>query len=166
MLIEHLLPEGSIEGRIDVKVPYRVKGKSRPRFDPRSSRAYMPKAYTLQIQDLQWILRSALFTPEAKGFFSTEASYAVEIKLVRKRRKPKSNKEALIFDSVLPPGAFAGGKPDWDNAAGTMSDAGNGILYGDDDQIVLGLVYRVYGDEDGAVVTVLKLKQHTKPKGV
>ena len=146
---------------MDFKVPYRVKGKARPRFDPWSLRAYMPKAYSLQVQDIQWMLRSKMF--EHGNFLSQEHQYAIEIKLIRKRRKPKSKKEALTFDEIIPPGSFAHGKPDWDNAAGTMSDAGNGMIYGDDDQIVMGLVYRIYGEEEGADVLVLKLKNPTSP---
>jgi Holliday junction resolvase RusA-like endonuclease len=162
VLLERLLPGDSIVARLELKVPYRVKGKARPRFDPRSCRAYMPKSYCLQVQDIQWLLRSAIF--QAGDFFSVESQYAVEIRLVRKRRKPKSKKEAAIFDTVIPLGSFATGKPDWDNAAGTMADAGNGITYGDDDQIVLGLVYRVFGEEDGASVLLVKLKSNTKPQ--
>ena len=162
MILQHLIAKENIADTLVLSVPYRVKGKARPRFDPRSNRAYMPKAYCMQINDIQWLLRQAMFSK--LDFYSVDANYAVEIKLMRRRRKPKSKKEAFIFDSLVPLGSFAPGKPDWDNAAGTMADAGNGILYGDDDQIVLGLVYRTYGDIDGAEVTVMRLKDKTFPK--
>ena len=156
MLIEGLIPRESIAEELEFEVEYRLKGKARPRFETRSGRAYMPTSYSNQVQDIQWLLRSLLFDhPE---FNTAGAIYAIEICLLRMRRRPKSKKEALVIDQTMPYGSFAPGKPDWDNAAGTLSDAGNKLLYPDDDRIVFGLVYRLLANRDAAIIKVIKLK--------
>lgn len=155
MLLEAILGD-RVEDKISVTLEYRLQGKARPRFNMNTGVVYMPTRYATQVQDLQWSFRECLFRkPE---FRSSAALYAIEVCLIRKRRKPKNKKEAATFDALIPLGSLASGKPDWDNAAGTLSDAGNGILYDDDDQIVMGFVMRIYGAYDGAVITFFKLK--------
>lgn len=156
MFVGRLLGTDQFEDVLTVEIENRLKGKARPRFDPRSQRVYMPQDYTTHVHDLQWIFRDCLF--RKPGFFSATAPYVIEVALYRKRAKPKNKKHARTIDAEIPYGSLASGKPDWDNAAGTVSDAGNGILYRDDAQIVLAVVYRVFAAFNGARLDIYKLK--------
>lgn len=156
MYVEKLIGVLHIEDTLVVELEHRLKGKARPRFDPRSQRVYMPQDYTTHVHDLQWIFRDCLF--RKPNFFSATAPFAIEVCLYRKRAKPKNKKHALTIDTEMPYGSLAPGKPDWDNAAGTVSDAGNGILYRDDAQIVLAVVHRIYAAFNGARMEIFKLK--------
>lgn len=155
MFVEYVLGVVGIEDTVVVELENRLKGKARPRFDPRSQRVYMPQDYTTHVHDLQWIFRDCLF--RKPGFFSATAAYAIEVCLYRKRAKPKNKKHALVIDQETPYGSLTPGKPDWDNAAGTVSDAGNGILYRDDAQIVFAMVSRVLAAFNGARIEIFKL---------
>lgn len=157
MYIEKLVGAAHIADSLTVELENRLKGKARPRFDPRSQRVYMPQDYTTHVHDLQWIFRDRLF--RKPNFFSATAPYAIEVCLYRKRAKPKNKKHALTIDTETPYGSLAPGKPDWDNAAGTVSDAGNGILYRDDAQIVLALVSRVFAAFNGARMEIFRLHE-------
>lgn len=162
MLVEHQIFPEYIEDTLRVELEHRLKGKARPRFDPRSQRVYMPQDYTTHVHDLQWIFRDRLF--QRPNFFSATAAYAIEVCLYRKRAKPKNKKHALIIDVDTPYGSLATGKPDWDNAAGTVSDAGNGILYKDDAQIVYAGVLRVLAAFNGARIEIFKLKGEVRKR--
>lgn len=155
MFVEKIL-WGHIEDRLQVELEHRLKGKARPRFDPRSQRVYMPQDYTVHVHDLQWIFRDRLF--QKPNFFSATAPYAIEVCLYRRRAKPKNKKHASTIDLETPMGSLTPGKPDWDNAAGTVSDAGNGLTYKDDAQIVFAVVSRVLAAFNGARIEIFKLR--------
>jgi Holliday junction resolvase RusA-like endonuclease len=160
ILLSKILPPEAIEVRLELELEVRLKGKARPRFNKDTGIVYMPGDYTRHVADLQWGLRAAML--KQPRIFSATAKYAMEVKLLRKRRKPKNKKEALTIDTDLPMGSMIGGKPDWDNAAGTIADAGNKIIYDDDTQVVMALVYRVLSDHDGAEITIIKLAEGSK----
>jgi Holliday junction resolvase RusA-like endonuclease len=164
MLLEKLLQPEWVDETFRINLSFILKGKARPRFDPRSGHVYMPEDYMTHVESLQWMLRSLIFN--RLSLFSANKAYAVEIAMKRKRRKPKSKKDAVELERNNPYGWFAQGKPDWDNAAGTLCDACNKIIYGDDAQVVMGLAYRVYASEPGAQILIVKLKDYVDIKGV
>lgn len=161
MFVDHVLGVAAITDKLVVELENRLKGKARPRFDPRSQRVYMPQDYTTHVHDLQWIFRDRLF--QKPNFFSATDPFAIEVCLFRKRAKPKNKAHAQVIDLETPYGSLAPGKPDWDNAAGTVSDAGNGILYKDDAQVVFALVSRVFAAFNGAKIEIFKLKAGLVP---
>lgn len=138
-----------------VDVPFRVKGKARPRFNMKSGCAYMPQDYTLNIQDLQWRLRIAAMSN--LGFMSPSAQYRVLLVGFRKRRQAKTARQIALRDQECPLGQFATGKPDVDNLLGTVMDAATAILYADDLQVVDARVARVWSEQFGAVLEIDKL---------
>lgn len=161
MFLEYLLGVLNVTDTLTVELENRLKGKARPRFDPRSQRVYMPQDYTTHVHDLQWIFRDRLF--RKPNFFSATAPFAIEVCLLRKRAKPKNKAHAQVIDLETPYGSLVPGKPDWDNAAGTVSDAGNGILYKDDSQVVFAVVSRVFAAFNGARIDIFKLKEGLVP---
>lgn len=115
---------------------------------------YMKKNYTLNKEMVQWNLRQAIMG--RPGFFSPDAMFVVHLILYRRRRQ----KPTRAMRCLWPFGGFAKGKPDVDNAVGTLMDAANKVLYGDDDQVVSCLIERRWAKEDGAFVRVLKLDDY------
>jgi len=154
-LIPQEFPSVEVVDTITVSISFAVAGKSRPRFDGRSGRAYMPAKYICNIENMRWLLRAAMF--EKPAFLSATARYILVVHLRKKRRKKRSKSDDL--NQECPLGDLAKGKPDWDNAGGTISDAASKILYDDDAQVVCGLVYRTWSEEDGAEIKIYKLKE-------
>lgn len=115
----------------------------------------MPQDYTLNIQDLQWKLRTALMG--SPGFMSATAMYRVTLVGFRKRRKATTPRQQAKLDQECPLGGLATGKPDVDNMLGTVMDAATSILYADDVQVVDARVARLWSDQFGAILQIEKL---------
>lgn len=162
--IDAIFKADVVDMTMEFALEFGLQGKARPRMDMVHGRVYMPGKYKVHVADLQWIIRQELFGKSQ--FFSTTARYVIEVQLLRKRRKPKNKKEAAIIDEILPMGSLVDGKPDWDNAAGTLSDAGEGLFYNNDSQVVFGVISRVYGAINGAAIKVVKLKPQGKENAI
>lgn len=146
--------------RLEIRFEFSIKGKARPRFDGRSGRAYMPSDYTANKDMIIWVLREALFA--RPGWFSSDHLFVQQSVMYRKRRKPRSKKDGALMDLETPYGWYAPGSsnsPDIDNFIGTIMDAGNGILYRDDSQIVSSLEERRWAKDFGAFYRLIKIER-------
>jgi len=110
------------EGTIDV-IP---TGKGRPRGLP-SGRFLTPKKTRAAEEEIQYLLRQ-LRPPRLQGPLS--------MRICCHFKKPKSAPVSRKYPTV---------KPDIDNIVKLILDAGNGILYDDDKQIVKLSVGKIYG---------------------
>jgi len=111
--------------------------KGRPRFT-RGGRAYTPE-------------RTRKFTNELIAMMQWQVGEplegALKVEIVFYMRRPKSVKRK--YPTV---------KPDLDNLEKALYDAGNGILWNDDSQIVTHTVSKYYADSGSIYMKVTKLK--------
>ncbi|MGM0584244.1 MAG: RusA family crossover junction endodeoxyribonuclease [Pseudomonadota bacterium] len=130
-------------------VPGKPMGKQRPRFTRRSGRSYTPDE-TLTAEN--WVKHCAL---EAK-VTPLDGPLAVDITAVSAIPKSWSKKKrqdaiALGYDTR---------KPDADNIGKLVTDALNGIAYGDDAQVAILTVTKAHdAGEPRVVVSVTQLKE-------
>lgn len=147
-----------------IRFELRVRGKSRPKFDGRSGRCYMPKAYVNNKEVIRWVLRQAVsFRAGKDPFLSAQHGYVQNIVSLRKRRNPKSKKEVPELEASRPYGGWCFGSSlsaDLDNFIGTIMDAAQGVLYVNDNQVVKSSEERVWSDVWGADYTIQKVELH------
>ena len=93
----------------ELLIPLRPKGKARPRFDPRSGRAYHDKAYRDWLDSAAEIVALTLRKPMMDGPL-----------IVRTAMSPAGIEVAILESS---PVEWSGRRPDVDNAAGAVLDA-------------------------------------------
>lgn len=128
---------------IEFSIPGPPQGKARPKVTRNKysgkSLTYTPDK-TVSYEELTRIR----FLAAARGFkFSDDDQIAVQITawypIPKSKSKSKKAKAAMQAGEIKPKK-----KPDWDNIGKIVCDALNGIAYGDDSQIVLGQVAKVY----------------------
>ena len=120
--------------------------KARPKFDGRGRRprTYMPAGYRSCASSYRQQMRSAW----RRDPFGTHRPLRVEVERVVKRPKRRP--------SWCPPAVWTSGRGiycpisggDTDNTAGTVMDAGNGVIWRDDAQIVVLLSSKRYAAAD------------------
>lgn len=112
-------------------ITMRVKpiGKGRARTT-RSGHVYTPEATRSAEAEIRWLLQQAK-APMFTG--------AVALMVRAFFRRPKSAPRTRRHPTV---------KPDLSNVLKLIEDAGNGILYADDAQVVSVTVQKLYGDEE------------------
>ncbi len=125
-------------------IPGVARGKQRPRAT-RTGRVYTPKQTVNQEAYIKMLAATAMrglapFVGPLEATFSI--SVAIPKSFTRQQRK-------LIDEGNLYPTS----KPDIDNVVKLLCDAMNGIVYGDDKQIVDLYVSKIY--EDSASTTVM-----------
>lgn len=148
-----------VEDSLNLIINFNVKGKARPRFDGRSGHAFMPSSYVNNKDQIQWLLREVLF--ERPEFFSAASPFKILTLQLRPIPKGRSKRDREQIRSERPPGSYARGNrrvADLDNMVGTLMDAGVGILWADDDQVVSSTEDRIWADFPGAVWCIQKLK--------
>lgn len=126
-----------------------LHGKGRPRFDPRSGRAYTPEAtreYEGEIQ-AAWLL--------AHG---ERLDGPVAVYITAHQTIPKSANKAFR-EAVAAGKAWPMRKPDTDNICKIVLDALNGYAYADDTQVVRLHAEKMYTvcDESYLSVTVMEV---------
>jgi Holliday junction resolvase RusA-like endonuclease len=125
-------------------IPGVARGKQRPRAT-RTGRVYTPKQTVNQEAYIKMLAATAMrglapFVGPLEATFSI--SVAIPKSFTRQQRK-------LIDEGNLYPTS----KPDIDNVVKLLCDAMNGVVYGDDKQIVDLYVSKIY--EDSASTTVM-----------
>ena len=128
-----------------VWIPGEPKGKARPRFDRRSGRAYTPAATENAEAHARQCMMLQAGQPLLEGPLEVTMLATVGIPASWSKRKQQ---EARI--GILRPT----GKPDLDNSCKLACDAGNGILWRDDSQIVSLIISKAYGDRPGVRLDV------------
>lgn len=104
-------------------------GKGRPRFT-KQGHAYTPaKTVAKEAEIKYWLIHEG--APKFEG--------PVCVKIDAFFQKPKSAPKSRVFHMT---------KPDLSNVAKTVEDAGNGILWDDDKQIVSMTLTKQYGDPE------------------
>ena len=119
-------------------VPGRVAGKGRPRFDPRSGRAYTDKK-TKSAEEIVKFYAAAAMGSEKP--FTGPLTVAIEIHY----NTPKSWTKAARADAWHVTGSAF---PDLDNVVKTVLDSCNGVVFEDDAQICTIFAGRRYKDKD------------------
>jgi len=146
--------------RFSVEFEFTISGKSRPKFDGRTGRVYMPTAYMRNKDDIKWFMRKTMFEAGKHEFLSVKHFYMHRTIGYRKLRKPTSKADAERLKVERPVGGWASGcagAPDTDNLIGTLMDSCQGIVYPNDSSVVLTLVERVWSDRWGAFFESVKL---------
>lgn len=135
---------------IRFSVPGKPLGKGRPRFSRASGRVFTPAA-TMNYEG-----KIALFAREAMGDrapFEAGTPLSVTVKAVFDVPVSWSKRRRLS--------ALAGGlhtsKPDGDNLAKCIGDAGNGVVWHDDSSIARLLIVKCYGPVAELVVEVERM---------
>jgi Holliday junction resolvase RusA-like endonuclease len=120
-----------------------LPGKGRPRFDRRTGRAYTPTQTRVAEADLAYGLRQSWHGPPLEGAVVVTAviSVAMPASWSAKRKAAALGEPAVC-------------KPDIDNVIKLIADAGNGLVWADDKQIVTLSVHRSYADAPGLLLTV------------
>lgn len=144
--------------QVKLVLEFNLKGKERPRFSANTGTCYMTSSYELNKQTVTLVIRYAL--ANAPRFLDPGSMYTVDCTLYRKRRKPLSKSDAEDLDRECPYGGVCPGKPDVDNALGTVMDAANSVIYEDDSQVVDSHVVRRWAKNTGAVIVFKKLGKY------
>jgi len=118
--------------RLEIIIPTEAVPKARARVVVKDGRArgYTPAKTAEYEEYLSWLFKSECPAPFEKGV-------PLRVELVCYLKKPKRCKNE-----------YPVGRPDWDNLAKTL-DAGNGILWHDDSQIVTALVRKLWAEHRG-----------------
>lgn len=125
--------------------------KGRPRITARGgfARAYTPEKTRRFESIIADQARAAVGPAEPYlGAVELEAHFSLPIP----KSWPKRDKLAAMEGRLLPQG-----KPDLDNYLKALADGMNGIVYGDDCQIVSARMTKRYGDDPGIAVSVRAL---------
>lgn len=147
--------------RFSVEFSFSIQGKSRPKFDGRTGRAYMPVSYVVNKEDIEWVLREALMYNGKHDFLSSRHLYMERVIAYRKLRKPTSKADAKRLKEQRPIYGHARGSTgaaDTDNLIGTLMDSCQGVVYPNDSAVVLSLVERVWTEHWGAFYEAVKVK--------
>jgi Holliday junction resolvase RusA-like endonuclease len=115
---------------IELKVSGKPSTKGRPRFDPRTRRAYSPPSNIVSENDIRAVWREA-GEPRIEGKVPIEIQIIVDV--VRPQGHFRKNGN-LSLEGVRNP-IPCNKKPDLDNALKTVMDALNSRAYQDDVQI-------------------------------
>jgi len=141
-----------------VVIPGPARGKQRPR-STRTGRVYTP-AQTVNQEAYIKMLAATAMRGLAPLIGPLEATFSISVAI------PKSftrQQRKLIDEGSLYPTS----KPDIDNVVKLLCDAMNGVVYGDDKQIVDLYVSKVYEDA-GSTTVMVSMKGmnngHDRPK--
>ena len=118
----------------------------------------MPSSYELNKQTITLLLRYAL--ADSPRFLEPGEMYTIQLTFYRKRRAPTSKKDKRILEKECPYGGVCVGKPDVDNALGTLMDAANAVIYEDDSEVVEAKVARRWAKQTGAKIVFKKLGKY------
>jgi Holliday junction resolvase RusA-like endonuclease len=134
--------------QVTYSVPGEPRGKGRPKF---ARRGNFVKTYT-DAKTASYEDQIRFYALKAMGD-SKAIQGAVRVLISICMAVPKSysqkRREACLNGSDKPLK-----KPDWDNVAKSICDAMNGIVYGDDTQIVEAHVTKKYAEQSKVIVLV------------
>jgi len=130
---------------ITIVVPGPVTGKGRPRFAG-AGRVYTPAKTANYETLLRWYMTEQMGDAEP-------LQGALNVRIAIYRRMPKSWSRAKRRRLGM---KMAVGRPDIDNVAKIVGDAGNGVLWRDDAQIAELTIRRLWAEEDSLVLNVIE----------
>lgn len=118
----------------------KMTGKGRPRFSRKGGfmRAYTPPETKAVEDKIATVAKNAMHAAGIK-MFKNAVKMEIEAGYVIPKATSKKLKEQMLDDKIKPTV-----KPDADNVAKLVADALNGIMYNDDNQIVVLNVEKKY----------------------
>ena len=122
--------------------------KGRPRFDPRTSRAYTPEATRSFEQMLAWAARAAM---RGRAPLQGALEVTVWVRLPVPESASKTFREKALLGLELP-----AKRPDADNFGKTI-DALNGVAWKDDGQAVDLLIRKRYSADPALVIEIREM---------
>jgi Holliday junction resolvase RusA-like endonuclease len=134
---------------IELHIAGRSTTKQRPRFDPRTKRAYTPPSNTIGENDVRAIWREA-------GEPRIDDDVAIAIRMVVRVCRPGGHFRkdgGLSMEGIRHP-IPRNKKPDLDNAIKLVMDALNSRAYKDDVQVARILVEREWGHWPETIVYI------------
>ena len=134
--------------QITYSVPGEPRGKGRPKF---ARRGNFVKTYT-DAKTASYEDQIRFYALKAMGdskVIEGAVRVFVSIRMAVPKSYSKKRREACLSGSEKPLK-----KPDWDNVAKSICDAMNGIVYGDDTQIVEAHVTKQYAAQSQVVVLI------------
>jgi len=134
---------------IELTVPGRPVAKARPRWDIRNAHMYTPERTRNAEEIMRGAMREACSVP-----LTGALELGVKFCFQRPSNWAKSRRDAI--DNGEEPWHEV--KPDRDNLLKLVKDAGNGVLWGDDAQIVTGPTDKVYSACNQTVITLRALE--------
>tara|TARA_Y100000310_G_scaffold184500_1_gene184621 strand:+ start:274 stop:747 length:474 start_codon:yes stop_codon:yes gene_type:complete len=132
-----------LEESVTVSIPGRPVGKGRPRFG--KGKVYTPEPTRNAENTLQFYFRQACWVP-LEGPLSLTVAFCFKYP----RSWSKARREAVEGGEE----PWYMGKPDLDNLLKLVKDAGNGILWRDDAQVVSIEADKVYSVENQTIINV------------
>jgi Holliday junction resolvase RusA-like endonuclease len=139
---------------IELRVAGKSHGKERPRFDPRTRRAYTPPANIVSENDIRAVWREA-GEPRVED---QDAAIGIEVFIMVVRPKGHFKKDGTLSAEGRRNPKPANKKPDLDNALKTVMDALNSRAYRDDVRVA-----RVFMDRDWGTwpEMIIRLREFT-----
>ncbi|MGX9855799.1 RusA family crossover junction endodeoxyribonuclease [Limimaricola variabilis] len=128
--------------RITIVIPGKPFGKQRPKFDPRSGRAYTPDATVSFEQTVRELAAKQLTTP-----LEGPISMTLEAVFVPAKSWSKKRRAAAL-------GTLHTQKPDLDNIEKAILDGLNRIAFADDQQVADVRKRKRWGEREETIVTL------------
>ena len=129
---------------VSITIPGKPIAKGRPRMG-RNGRVYTPERTRGAEESLQWALREGCPVP-LEGPLEMEVTFSFRYP----KSWPKAKREA-VEEGTHP---WYNRRPDLDNLLKLLTDAGNGVLWKDDTQVVAVDATKEYSIEDSTFVVV------------
>jgi Holliday junction resolvase RusA-like endonuclease len=132
---------------LDMKLPFEVIPKGRPRFSNKTYRSYTPQ----RTRDFEALVRDAVKELLPEGFvllngpLNVEIEFAFKIPVSWTKKKIRSAQNGELNHVIV---------KDLDNCVKSVTDALNEVVYHDDKQIVQFAVKKFYSDEPSITLRI------------
>ena len=135
--------------KIVLRIAGKTQGKDRPKFDPRTRRAYSPPSNIISEADIRQIWREA-----DEPRFEGKPPLRVLVCISVPRPNTHFNSKGELNKKGLEMRRPSNKKPDVDNAIKQIFDALNSRAYQDDVQIVETAVVRDWGEWPSTLIVI------------
>jgi Holliday junction resolvase RusA-like endonuclease len=132
-------------GKISIIIPGEARGKQRPRAT-RQGRIYTPSETRNQEAFIKYLAAQAM---EGKPPLDGPLHLVMNITVAVPKSFSKRKRAAALNSEIFPTT-----KPDLDNTLKLCADSFNGVVWGDDKQIVSAFISKDYGEEARTVLIV------------
>lgn len=137
---------------IVLRIAGKTSTKQRPRFDPRTQRAYTPPSNTISENDVRAVWREA-----GEPRIEDDCAVQIDVTVVVVRPAGHYRKDGALSAEGHRHPVPRNKKPDCDNALKLVMDALNSRAYRDDVQIAHATVRRLWGAWPETIVTIAPL---------
>lgn len=137
---------------IELRVAGKSQTKQRPRFDPRSRRAFTAPANVISENDVRSVWREA-----GEPRIDDDAAIGIDVLVTVCRPKSHFNSKNELNKKGLAMPIPSNKKPDLDNAVKLICDALNTRAYKDDVQVAHMTIERRWGDWPSTLIRIYSL---------